>query len=312
MKKSPALPSTKLNRSPSSWSNLEDRLCRKLQRIENKGRKRGLNLAHLEDTVDLSHNDYLGLRHDTKFQNRVIDSLRGLPVGSGGSRLLGGEHPIFQKLEARFSEFKGVESSLFFPSGYAANEAICRAIIGPNTGVYSDSLNHASLIDGFKISQLSREQKFVFAHNNLQQLETLLKESPYEIKLVFTESLFSMDGDFAPLDSLYNLCEAENALLIIDEAHGLATYGRNGGGLISQFGLDPQKVISINPCGKGMAASGAFICGPEWLRDYLINSCRELIFSTAPSPWIAQALLESITTIETMNNEREYLSLIHI
>lgn len=284
-----------LNRVPDSWGDLESLVLRELKQIDSEGRRRELSAFDTSSlSIDLTHNDYLGLRYDQEYLSEVRRRIRELPVASGGSRLLGGEHPIFSQLEASFSRFKACEASLFFPSGFSANEGICRAFGRLNVGVISDQLNHASIIDGLRGARLKPQQKYILSHNSLEHLTCLLKSSPYKTNLVFTESLFSMDGDRAPLREMKSICDQYGGILVVDEAHALGVFGKDGAGLISELGLSHESIISINPCGKGMGASGAFVSGPLWLRDLLINTAREFIYTTAPSPWVAAALMTSI------------------
>ena len=293
---------------PHGWQVLQSRLQSKLDRIESKGRTRSLRKGHQEGVIDLSHNDYLGIRSDPSFHKSIHNQVADLPFGSGGSRLLGGEHPIFQDLEDSFSKFKGSSSSTFFTSGYAANQAICRALIGPRTSVHFDKLNHASLIDGLKLAPIKQEQVHYFPHNSLKDLEQSLESSNAELRLVFTESIFSMDGDRGKLKEIFQFCQQYDGFLIIDEAHALGVHGSRGQGLLEENQIDPDHVVTVNPCGKGMGASGAFISGPGLLKNYLINSSRELIFSTAPSPWMASGLKHAIKDISTRYEERLHLA----
>ena len=141
----------------------------------------------------------------------------------------------------------------------------------------------------------------------MEDLEAKLANSTFDINVVITESVFSMDGDIAPLKQLAELCKSYRGILVVDEAHALGVYGSQGQGLVDHQAHDFSNVITINPCGKGMNSSGAFICGPEWLKNYMINTAREFIFTTAPSPWTAKALLSTIERMPTFEPEREHL-----
>ncbi len=267
-------------------------------------RRRSLRpLSHFHE-IDLTHNDYMGLRENSAFQSRAHNAAKAWPVGSGASRLLGGEYAIFGELEKEFAVWKGAESALYFPSGYAANEALmCALNLGP-TVFFSDELNHASLIDGMRLARLDPQQKQIFPHNDLVSLQEKLSACTAPVKIVVVETLYSMDGDFCPARELVQLCQDQGALLVVDEAHALGVYGPEGRGWMAAQGIDPKLYISVNPCGKAMAASGAFISGPLWLREYLINTARSFIYTTGPSPWVAAALLESLATIRQLNQER--------
>jgi 8-amino-7-oxononanoate synthase len=177
----------------------------------------------------------------------------------------------------------------------------------PEAEFFSDSLNHASLIDGLRLAKIEKRQKQIFPHNDLDALRDKLSKSLSPLKIVVTESLFSMDGDEAPLRELAELCQQFQALLIVDEAHALGVYGERGSGLIEARGIDHETLISINPCGKAMAAAGAFVSGPHWLRQYLINAGRSFIYSTGASPWIAAGMLETLPIIEGAKDRRAKL-----
>lgn len=288
---------------------LKNLVSQKLSSIESKGRLRRLRPLHPRsgDWLDLTHNDYLSFRYDKDFQSTAHKASAEWPMGAGASRLLGGEHLVYEKLEAAFSCWKNCESSLYFASGYAANEALMTVLALPEAEFFSDSLNHASLIDGLRLARLDKGQKHIFPHNDVEALRDKLSKSQSSLKIVVTESLFSMDGDEAPLIELSALCREFKALLIVDEAHALGVYGKRGSGLIEARGLDHDEIISINPCGKAMAAAGAFISGPAWLRQYLINTGRSFIYSTGASPWIAAGMLATLPLIEAATDRRQKL-----
>jgi 8-amino-7-oxononanoate synthase len=251
-----------------------------------------------------THNDYLGLQYDPSFQDLAWAAAKNWPSGAGASRLLGGEHSIYASLEKDFATWKGADSSLFFTSGYAANEAIIKALCLPGVDFFSDALNHASLIDGMTLAKLDSKRRKIFRHNDLNHLEQLLKTSDAALKCIVTESLFSMDGDFAPLREIEALADRYQALLVVDEAHSIGLFGPAGQGLIGELGLNHNRILSINPCGKAMGVAGALIAGPSWFRDYLINTARGFIFSTGASPWLAAALKESIAYVSTLDERR--------
>lgn len=245
--------------------------------------------------VDLTTNDYLGLSRLGWLQGEARSRLERLPYGAGGSRLLGGEHPIFAELEASFARFKGAEAALFFPSGYHANEGLATALVqlaGDEAHVFSDRLNHASIIDGIRLTGLPSARRTVFRHLDAADLSERLAASQAEVKLVFSESVYSMDGDRADVTALTGACAAHGATLLLDEAHALycLDHEEDDGGR----GLAGGTTITVNPCGKALAASGALVAGPAWLRELLINTARPFIYSTAASPWVAAALLVTL------------------
>jgi 8-amino-7-oxononanoate synthase len=157
------------------------------------------------------------------------------------------------------------------------------------------------------LAKLDSTRRKIFRHNDLDHLENLLKSSDAALKCVVTESLFSMDGDFAPLREMQALADQYEALLVVDEAHSIGLFGPSGHGLIGELGLKHDRILSINPCGKAMGVAGAFIAGPSWFRDYLINTARGFIFSTGTSPWLAAALKESISYVSTLEERRKRL-----
>jgi 8-amino-7-oxononanoate synthase len=169
---------------------------------------------------------------------------------------------------------------------------------------FSDEWNHASLIDGMRLARLKPEQKHIFRHNDLEHLAKLLQNCSARLKIIVVESLYSMDGDLCPARELTELAQRHEAVLVVDEAHALGVYGAHGQGWMHAEAVNPSHYISVNPCGKAMAGSGAFVCGPFWLREHLINSARSFIFTTGVSPWMAAALLESVRTMQTMDSER--------
>lgn len=298
-----------LNKDHSGWRELESSVRQRLSEREQQDRLRRLSTrVHSDDWLDLTHNDYLGLGHCPDFQLRVRARCRQDPVGAGASRLLGGEHPVFEQLEKAFAQFKNLESCLYVSSGYVANEMVGSLLSLPDARVFSDQLNHASIIDGLRLSALPKDRRCIFAHNDLDDLENQLRASDASINFIWTESVFSMDGDLAPLSELLALADSYRGVLIVDEAHALACFGQHGEGLIQAAALDPKRIISINPCGKAFAASGAVIGCPTWFRDYLINFARPFIFSTGPSPWLAHAVLEALATVPKLHKERQQLA----
>jgi 8-amino-7-oxononanoate synthase len=252
---------------------------------------------------DLCSNDYLGLASHPLVRQQMIEAISREGCGSTGSRLLRGERPGFARLERRFAEFKGAERALFFSSGYLANLAVLTTFPERGDTIYSDERNHASLIDGIR---LSRARYQIFPHRDLDTLARWLDEdtAPGQ-KFVVTESLFSMDGDIAPLSELAELCESAAAALIVDEAHALGIYGARGTGLLEMAGA--SAFLSINTAGKALGVSGALVAGPDWTIEYLIQRARPFVFSTAAPPPIAAALEASLTLVESERWRREQL-----
>jgi 8-amino-7-oxononanoate synthase len=264
-------------------------------------RLRAIRDAHLLRTlrpptgIDLSSNDYLGLANHPRLKRAMIDAVEQHGCGSTGSRLLRGEREAFAAVERKFAAFKGTERALYFSSGYLANLAVLTTFPEGGDVIFSDERNHASLIDAVRLSSASR---VVFPHNNIDALARLLRSRPDTGQMfVVTESLFSMDGDVPPLGDYASLCRSAGAVLVVDEAHAIGLYGAGGSGLIEEHGIERDVCLSINTAGKALGASGAFVAGPAWAIDYLIQRARPFIFSTAPPPSIAAALDASLDIV---------------
>ncbi len=254
--------------------------------------------------VDLCSNDYLGLSDHPGLRKSLSKALERLPLGSTGSRLVRGNHPAFRAAEERFARFKGAQAALLFSSGYLANLGLLQALAGPRDTVFSDELNHASLIDGMR---LSGADKIVYPHLDLAALERALKKAPKSgRRLIVTESLFSMEGDIAPLVRLAGLAEEHGALLIVDEAHAVGVYGPRGSGLLEEQGVR-SPVVSVNTCGKALGLAGAAVCGPREVIDLLVNRSRSFIFSTAMPPFMAEGLVAAVDLVERAKGMREKL-----
>lgn len=253
--------------------------------------------------VNLCSNDYLGLLSDAAWQAELRRTI-GRNAGAGASRLLGGEDPVFAELESAFSQFKDAPASLLFASGYAANESVVQALAGLDAHFFSDQLNHASIIDGCRLARLGRDRVHVFAHADLDQLRRQLNECPVPTKVIITESVFSMDGDWADLPALYELAQSHQALLVIDEAHAMGVWGRAGRGWIDHAGLSAAGVVSVNPLGKAWGLQGAIVSGPEWFRQLLINEARPFIYTTGCSPWLADAALQTLKRMPNWETRR--------
>lgn len=282
--------------------NLRTRIFERLLRIEQKGLKRKLVSPQ---GIDLSSNDYLGLAKDERLKNAMIEAVRREGVGSTGSRLLRGERDSFYEVEKQFAAWKSAERSLYFNSGYQANIGVLQTFPEETDVVFSDEFNHASLIDGIR---LSKARKVIFRHLDFENLKKLLREMPVGgHKFLVTESLFSMDGDIAPLGKYAALCRETNTNLIVDEAHAVGVYGKKGSGLIEEFGIEDQVFLSINTAGKALGTSGAFVAGSAWAIEYLIQKARAFIFSTAPVPAVADALKTAIEIAENEPERRERL-----
>lgn len=253
--------------------------------------------------IDLCSNDYLGLSNHPQLKERMAEAVYRLGCGSTASRLLRGEVEDFARAEQAFAHFKKAESSLFFGSGYAANIGVLTTFPQSGDVVFSDRLNHASIIDALR---LSRATTTIFPHCDTDALYRAIRNTPCAgQRFLVTESVFSMDGDEAPLKDYAQVCTETDTALIVDEAHAVGVFGSNGSGLIEELGIDC--FISINTAGKALGVMGAFVAGPSWAIEYLIQRARTFIFSTAPPPAVAAALELAIELIEQNPEMRKEL-----
>ena len=281
---------------PDVLTPLSMRLAERLRAIDDDGLRRTLRPPA---GIDFCSNDYLGLAGHPHLKQRMADAVMAEGVGSTGSRLLRGERSGFARVEKKFTGFKGAERGLYFSSGYLANLAVLTTFAEAGDMIFSDERNHASLIDG---TRLSRARRVVFPHNDVKALERLLREDTGAgQKFVVVESLFSMDGDQAPLVEYAALCRAAGAELIVDEAHAVGVYGECGRGLAG------DAFLTINTAGKALGVSGAFVAGSGDAIEYLIQRARPFIFSTAPPPAVAAALEASLEVIVNEPERRERL-----
>ncbi len=271
---------------------LRDRTRNRLEALDRQGLRRALEEPH---GIDLCSNNYLGLAQHPRIRRRFAEASQTLGVGSTGSRLLRGHRSAFGSVERRFARFKGAPAALFLGSGWAANLAVLTSFPREEDLVFSDELNHASLIDGIR---LSKARKVVFPHCDATVLSELLaSESCTGQRFIVTESLFSMDGDLAPLAEYAALQSEYDLALIVDEAHAVGVYGETGSGLVEECGCQGSVFLSVNTAGKALGVSGAFVCGPKWAIDYLIQAARPFVFSTAPPPAVAEAIDEALSVL---------------
>lgn len=281
---------------------LHRRVIAELAAWEAAGLKRSLRPP---SGIDLSSNDYLGLATHPRLVRRLVEAVRAYGCGATASRLLRGHREIFTDVERRFAAFKGTEAALYFASGYAANLGVLTAFLEPGDVVFSDELNHASLIDGMR---LTRARRVIFPHRDVATLAQLLRQEhgPGQ-KFLVTESLFSMEGDRAPLRDYAALCRETHTALIVDEAHAVGIYGARGSGLIEEMGVADSVFLSINTAGKALGVCGAFVAGPAWAIEYLIQRARPFIFSTAPPPALVAALDEALALVAEEPERRAHV-----
>jgi 8-amino-7-oxononanoate synthase len=260
--------------------------------------------------VNFSSNDYLGLANDSRLREAAIAATDEFGVGAGASRLISGTQSPHLRLERALAKWKGTEAALCFSSGYAAALGTIPALVGKDDVAVLDKLCHASLIDGAKLSGAVLR---VSPHNQLDKLESHLEwaRSKYPGKrvLIVTESVFSMDGDRAPLHELIELKKRFGALLMLDEAHAVGVIGPNGRGLAADRDVDAEVDVQMGTLSKALGASGGYICGSRTLIEWLVNRARSFIYSTAPPPGIAAAALAAVDFLSSGEGEERRLSL---
>ena len=253
--------------------------------------------------LDFCSNDYLGLKNDPRLAEAAVEALAKYGAGSGGARLLRGTSPVHEELEAALAEWKGAESCLLLNSGYQANVGLIPALAGRGDAVFSDSLNHASLIDGCRMAKGFGADVFVYKHLDLDHLREQLaawhgkragKSAAKSVALIVTDAVFSMDGDLADLPGLVALCGEFEALLFVDEAHATGLIGPTGAGLAELQGVQGSAPLVMGTLGKALGGFGAFVCGDNILIEHLINTCRGFIFSTALPAHVAAVALKAI------------------
>lgn len=244
----------------------------------------------------MASNNYLGLTFDSRVIEGALKGTQQYGTGSGGSRLVSGTFPLFTDLENELAKFKNTEKALVFNTGYMANVGTISAIADKNTIIFSDALNHASIIDGCR---LSRGVVKAYSHCDADELKYLLKQVDRNArKLIVTDGVFSMDGDIAPLDKLYELSRDYNALLMVDDAHATGTIG-NGHGTAAYFNLEKEIDIQLGTLSKSLGSVGGYVAANSTIIDYLVNTSRSFIFSTALSPADIGAALAALQVLET-------------
>lgn len=252
-------------------------------------------------------NDYLGLANHPGIIKAATDAMPNTGFGGAASHLICGHHDAHHQLERRLADFTRRSAALFFSTGYMANMGVISALAGRGDTIFSDRLNHASIIDG---CVLSRARVRRYRHGDMSALADMLVATGGH-KLVVTDGVFSMDGDIAPLRELAALCRAHDALLVVDDAHGLGVLGPQGRGSLIELGLSEEDVpILIGTLGKAAGTSGAFVAGPQLLMDYLVQKARTYIYTTAMPPAIALASCASLDLIEREDSRRSHLQML--
>ncbi|HEY2768347.1 MAG TPA: 8-amino-7-oxononanoate synthase [Solirubrobacteraceae bacterium] len=244
----------------------------------------------------LCSNNYLGLADHQRVRQAAAEAALHWGVGAGASRLVSGTMTIHRELEERLAAFKGSADCVLFGSGYLANLGAIGALAGPGDTVFSDELNHASIVDGCR---LSRARVCVYRHCDVEHLQWSLSHDGGEgRRLIATDSVFSMDGDVAPLSAIVELARIHGAQVLVDEAHATGALGRGGRGAVAQAGLEGEVDVLVGTLGKALGSYGAYVCASEQMVRYLVNSARALIFSTAPAPPAVAGALAALELIE--------------
>jgi 8-amino-7-oxononanoate synthase len=243
----------------------------------------------------LASNNYLGLAADPRVVDAAAEAARRWGAGSGSARLISGGVRLHDDLEARLAAFKRTEDALLFSSGYLANLGTISALVGRGDAIFSDALNHASIIDGARLTGAAIN---VYRHTDAGHLADLLRESPADRRLVLTDTVFSMDGDLAPLAEIVEVCEKHDAILMVDEAHATGVVGPGGRGAVVAAGLEGRVPVIMGTLSKALGAAGGFIAGSSELISFLRNKARPFIFDTAPPAPVAAAALAALDAID--------------
>src|SRR5213592_2585160 len=249
------------------------------------------------DVINLASNNYLGLAAHPRMKEAAARAAAEYGAGSGAVRTIAGTMTLHTELERRFAAFKGAEAAIMFQSGFTANSGTVAAILGKEDVIVTDQLNHASIIDG---GRLSRSEIKVFPHKDAAAADRLLEETkaPGRHQLLITDGVFSMDGDIAPLPDLVEVAERRGAIMMIDDAHASGVLGKNGRGTVDHFGLHGRVDIQVGTLSKAIGVLGGFIAGPQHLIDWLVNRGRPFLFSTSAPPAVAAACIEALNILE--------------
>jgi 8-amino-7-oxononanoate synthase len=255
--------------------------------------------------LNFSSNNYLGLANHPALAAAAKEAIDLYGCGSGASRLISGNMALHEELEKQLADLKRTEAALIFNSGFQANTGILASLVGAGDVIFSDALNHASIIDGCR---LARATIVIYPHADLSYLEERLKEAPPRArKLIVTESLFSMDGDEAPLIEIVELAETYDAMVMVDEAHATGIFGPDGAGVVSKTGLGGRVLVQMGTLGKALGAFGAYVAGSAALRELLINRCRSFIFTTSLPPAVMAMGVAAVKIVKSEPQRRQAL-----
>jgi glycine C-acetyltransferase/8-amino-7-oxononanoate synthase len=290
-------------------------IAERLEELRDRGLRRRLRLISGPQgprvTLDgrpvllLCSNNYLGLADHPRVRGAAAEAAMRWGAGAGASRLISGNMQPHRRLEERLAAFKGYETALLFGSGYLANTGTIAALAGRGEVVFSDELNHASIIDGCR---LSRAETFVYRHGDVEHLAWGLREAGARASLIVTDGVFSMDGDVAPLTELAALARRHECRLMVDEAHATGALGPGGRGSVAAAGLGDEVDVVMGTLGKALGSYGAYVCAGQELVEYLVNTARPFVFSTAPPPPVVAAGLAALELLESHPHRVERLA----
>lgn len=294
---------------------LKDVLADRLAELEQRGLSRRLRLVEGaqagrvrlggREVLMLSSNNYLGLANHPALTRSAQDALERFGCGAGASRLISGSMELHHELEDRLARLKHTEAALAFPTGYQANVGTLSALMEPGDTILSDALNHASIIDGCR---LSRATTLVFRHNDMDHLADLLAScSAAGRRLIVTDSVFSMDGDIAPLAEMGRLARDYDAWLMVDEAHATGVFGPHGAGVVEELGLSSTVEIQMGTLGKALGGFGAYVAGSRHLINWLVNRARSFVYTTALPPSVAATAIAALDIVDQEPERRRRL-----
>ncbi|KMY49525.1 glycine C-acetyltransferase [Peribacillus loiseleuriae] len=247
------------------------------------------------NVIQLSSNNYLGLTNHPRLKKAALAAIEQFGAGTGSVRTIAGTFTMHNRLEEKLAKFKHTEAALVFQSGFTTNQGVLSAILTDEDVVISDELNHASIIDGIRLTKATRK---VYQHVDMESLEQTLKETQeYRKRLIVTDGVFSMDGDIAPLPAIVELAEKYDALVMVDDAHGSGVLGENGRGTVNHFGLDGRVHIQVGTLSKAIGVLGGYVASTRTLIDYLIHKARPFLFSTSHPPAVTMACIEAVDVL---------------
>ncbi|MCD7033695.1 glycine C-acetyltransferase [Metabacillus sp. GX 13764] len=248
-----------------------------------------------KEVIQLSSNNYLGLTSHPRLRKAALKAVEQYGAGTGSVRTIAGTLCMHEELEKKLADFKHTEAALVFQSGFTTNQGVLSAILTDQDVVISDALNHASIIDGIRLTKAGRK---VYKHVDMADLERALKESAdYRVRLIVTDGVFSMDGNIAPLPEIVELAEKYDALIMVDDAHASGVLGANGRGTVNHFGLDGRVHIQVGTLSKAIGVLGGYVASTRTLIDYLIHKGRPFLFSTSHPPAVTEACIEAINVL---------------